>query len=166
MLNNTNTYQFIPPDVMHYAGGTWADAAGQVAGTICKHKSANAETVIVSVPIEIPSNSQDLQGAKLVSIEFDYEILIAAATSVTPVIKDVSRGVDGSPATAGNITATKDLLSTSTAATVDQHKYTMTISVPTWMDNMDYYLLQVTFVCPGTTTIDVLGAVARFTFRS
>lgn len=166
MINNTHFSQYIPPDGIHYVTGTWADAAGQVAGTVCKHKSANAETSVVTIPIVIPSNSIALQGAKLASIEVDYEILVTQCTSVTPVLNKVTRGADTAVAVVAAVTQTMDLVAGSTARTIDQHKMTVTLTTPAWIDNDEYYLLQLSFVAAAGTTLDVLGAVANFTLRA
>jgi hypothetical protein len=164
-VHDTGMAQYIPPDVMHYVTGTWADAAGQVAGTICKHKTANAETAVVTIPVKIPSNSAALKGAKLVSIEVDYEILIGACTSVTPVLNKVTRGADTAVAVVGAVTQTMNLVAGTTAATVDQHRMIVTLTTPAWIDNDEYYLLAISAVCAGGTVLEFLGAVANFTLR-
>ncbi len=166
MIHNTHFSQYIPPNAMNYVTGTWADAAGQVAGTVCRHKTAAAETTVVTVPIIIPSNSVALNGCKLASIEFDYEILILACTSVTAAVKKITRGADTAVDVVAAVTATQDLAAAVAAATVDQHKLTVTITTPAWIDNDEIYLLQVTIVAAATSTIDVLAAVANFTYRA
>ena len=164
-MHNTHMSQYIPPLAMHYVTGTWTNAAGQVTGTIAKHKAATAETAVVTVPIQIPSNSIGLQGAKLVSIELDYEILILACTSVTAVLNKVVRGADTAVAVVSTPAITQDLVAAVGAASVEQHKLTVTLTTPAWIDNDEYYLLQVSFIAAATSTIDILGAVVNFTER-
>jgi hypothetical protein len=165
MIHNTHFSQFIPCTAIHYVTGTWTNAAGQVVGTICKHKSANAETAVVSVPIAIPSNSIALQGSYLITIELDYEILIEAMTSVTAAVKKISRGVDTAVAVVSTPTSSQSLTAGTTAATVDQHKLTVTLTTPAWIDNDEEYLCQVSFEAGANGTIDVLGAMVNFTKR-
>ena len=164
-VHDTACSKFIPPDLMHLVTGTWTSAAGAVAGTAARHKAAGAETAVVTVPIVIPSNSVALKGAKLTSIELDYELLLAAATSVTPVLNRVTRGVEGAVAVVAAVTQTMNLVANTTAATQDQHKMIVTVTTPAWIDNDEYYLLQVSFVCGGVVTIDLLGAVVNYTYR-
>jgi len=166
MIHNTHFAQYIPPEDFHIVTGTWTYVAGQVTGTICAHKAAAAETSTLNVPILIPSNSIALNGCKLVSVELDYEILIAACTSVTASIVKVVRGLDTAVAVVSAPAATQDLVAATTAATVDQHRLTVSLTVPAWIDNDEYYFLKVIFISPGTTTIDLLAAVANFTFRA
>jgi len=163
--NNTHMSQYIPPTAMHYVTGTWTDAAGAVTDTICKHKAAAAQTAVVNVPIVLPSNSVAQMGAYLETIEFDYELLLAAATSVTAVLNKVTRGADGAVAVVSVPAITQDLAAAVAAATENQHKLTVTLTTPEWIDNDVYFLLEMSLVCGGTVTVDVLGAVANFTLR-
>ena len=164
-VHDTAMSQYIPPTAMHFVTGTWSDTAGQVTGTIVKHKTANAETAVVTIPIQIPSNSVAYKGAYLKSVEFDYELLVAGATSVTAVLNKIARGADGAAAVKSAPTITQDLVAGVAAATMDQHKLTVTLSTPVWIDNDEYYLLQVSFVCGASVTVAVLAAVANFTLR-
>ena len=166
MIHNTHMCQYIPPTAMHYVTGTWSDAAGAVAGTIVKKKTAGAETGVVTVPIQIPSNSIALQGCKLASIELDYELIDAAATSVTAILHKVVRGIEGAVAVASHPTITQSLVAAVGAATEDQHKLVVTLTTPVWIDNDDVYLCEFSFVCAGVVVVDILAAVVNFTFRS
>lgn len=163
-IHDTAMSQYIPCTAMHYVTGTWAMAAGQVAGTIAYHKTANAETAVVNVPILLPSNSVAQKGAYLKSIEIDYEQLVAGTTSTTLTLNKVTRGVDGAVAVVSAVTITVDL-SAATSKSQDQHKIIGTLSTPAWIDNDEYYLAVLTFVCGASVTLDVLSAVANYTMR-
>lgn len=166
-VHDTHMSQYIPPTAMHYVTGTWTDAAGAVAGTIAKHRAANGagETATVTIPIPLPSNSVAQKGAYLKSVEVDYENLAAAATSVTATIKRVARGVEGAVAVANAVTIAQDLTANAGAETQDQHKLTVTLTTPAWIDNDEYYLLALAFVEPAVATTDILAAVANYTLR-
>ena len=97
-IHDTNMCQYISPNHMHCVTGTWTDIAGQVAGTIARHKAAAAETTTINVPITIPSNAVNGKGSSLKYVEIDYEIMASAATSWTMSIVKVARGADGSDA--------------------------------------------------------------------
>ena len=73
MINNAHFSQYIPPTLFHGVTGTFTHAAGDVAGTIAMNRAAGNETSVITIPIMIPSNSIALQGAKLKSIEVDYQ---------------------------------------------------------------------------------------------
>lgn len=165
-VHDTAMSQYVPPSAMNFVTGTWTDAAGQVAGTIVKIKSAAAETTTINVPLLVPSNSAVLKGSKIASVEIDYEIRTSAATSVTLSINKVTRGADTAVAVVTAITGTQTLTPATTAATVDQHKDKFTITTPAYIDNDEYYLLKVSAVCAAGTVLEILGATVNYTFRA
>ena len=164
-VHDTAMAQYIPPNTFHCVTGTWTDIAGQVAGTICRHKAATAETLIVNIPITIVSNSVALKGALLKSVEVDYEIQVAACTSVTGAIVKVVRCADLAVAVVSAPACTQDLVAAVGAASVEQHKLTVSLTVPAWIDQDEIYFLKLTIVAAATSTVDLLAAVANFTER-
>lgn len=163
-VHDTHMAQFIPPLAFHYVTGTWTLAAGAVAGTTALHVAGN-NTSVLTIPIMIPSNSVALKGAYLTSIEIDYEILTAAPTSMTWTLNKVTRGADGGVAVVAAVTKTNTLDATA-EKTVDQHRQTITLTTPAWIDNDEYYLLELsTPKGAGGCTFDFLGAVANYTLR-
>jgi hypothetical protein len=164
-VHDTAMSQYIPPNDFHCVTGTWTDIAGQVAGTICRHKAAAAETTTINIPILIPSNSVAGKGSLLKSVEVDYELQAAAATTWTMSIVKVVRGIDTAVAVVSAPAGTQTLTPATTAATVDQHRDVFTLTTPAYIDNDEYYFLKIVAVCAAGTTIDLLGAVSNFTAR-
>jgi hypothetical protein len=166
MINNTHFSQFIPPNAWSYVTGTFTSVAGAVAGTIAINRAAANETSVVTIPILIPSNSIALQGAKLASIEVDYELFTAEPTSITWTLNKVTRGADTAVAVVAAVTKT-NTVADAAAKTVDQHKQTITLTTSAWIDNDEYYLLEMSIVAgAGGNTAKFLGAVANFTLRA
>jgi hypothetical protein len=168
--NNHNFYKWIPANQFHYVTGTWAMHAGQVAGTIVHRKTAAAETSVISIPIALPSNAKGSAGSLIKSISVDFEITVAALTTLTAVLNKITRGADGAVATVTAIT-TWDYDTGHDAAAervdVDQHRMTITPNSPTsnpgiWIDDEDEYVLQITAVCAGTSVLEFLGAVVKY----
>lgn len=164
-VHDTAMSLYIPPSFFHYVTGTWSDAAGQVAGTIVKQKSAAAETSTINIPLIVPGNSAALKGSKIDSVIVDYEIRTAAATSVTITMNKVTRGVDGADAVVTAITGTQTLTPATTAATVDEHKDKFTVTTPAYIDDDEYYVLKIVVVAAATTVIEFLGAAINYTAR-
>ena len=164
-VHDTAMSQYLSPTCFHFVTGTWTQAAGQVAGTIVMIKAAAAETSVINVPLLVPSNSVALKGSMIASIEVDYEIRTAAATSMTITLNKVTRGADTAVAVVAAITGTQTLTPATTAATVDQHKDKFTITTPAYIDNDEYYLLKISAVCAATTVLEFLGAVVNYTLR-
>ena len=119
-VHDTHMSQYIPPTAMHCVTGTWTLTAGQQAGTISKHKASNSETTVINIPIMIPSNSVALKGAKLASVDVDYELSGAAATSVTASMNKITRGADGADATVTAVTVTQSLVAAAGAETAER----------------------------------------------
>ena len=164
MINNTHVSQYIPPGEVWGVGGVWSEAAGSVAGTIVRRKAAAAETTVVTIPIPILSNSVALQGAKLASIEVDYETSASALTSITAVVRKVTRGADTAVAVV-SAPAFTQFPTAVNAATLAKHKLVATLTVPAWVGNNEYYTLELTCVCAIGSVLEVLGAVVNYTFR-
>ena len=172
-MNNTHFAQWIPPTEFHCVTGTWTDAAGAVAGTICKVQNDFNQTGVVNIPVVLPSNSVALQGALLHSIEIDYTVVNAAMTAVTAVFNKVTRGVDGAVAVVAAQTFAYDIGhdTAEERVDVDEHRMTLTLGslatpAPQWIDNDVYYLIELSIDQAGDTGIThLLGAVANYTLR-
>jgi hypothetical protein len=166
MIHNTHMAQYIPPTAWHCVTGTFTQVAGDVAGTIAINRAAADQTSVITIPIIIPSNSVALNGCKLASIEVDYEVKTAEPTSLTWTLNKVTRGADTAVAVVAAVTKT-NTVADAAAKTVDQHKQTITITTPPWIDNDEYYLLELSLVAgAGGGTEKFLGAVANYTFRA
>lgn len=166
-VHDTAMSQFIPPSLFHCvsATATWADAAGAVAGTIAKALGAANETTTLTIPIMIPSNSVAQKGAYLKSIEVDYINAGAEFTSYTQTLNKVTRGANGAAATVAAVTKT-DAVAAADSHTVDEIKQVVSLTTPAWIDNDEYYLLEMSIVHgAGGGTAKFLGAVANFTLR-
>ena len=164
-VNDTAMSQVIPCSLFHFSTATITDVAGQVTGTIVKHRAAVNQTSLITIPITVPSNSVGLKGSYLKSIEIDYEILTAEPTSLTFTVNLVTRGADTAVAT---VTAQAKAcnLTAASCKTVDQHKAILTLTTPIWIANTQYVLVEMALVADASgNTADFLAAVANFTER-
>ncbi len=164
--HDTQMAQYIPPAMFYTGVGTWTNAAGQVSGTIAKHRAAANETAVLVIPIAIPGNTVALKGAKLNSIEVDFENLTGVvSTSLTPTLNKVTRGADGAVAVVSAVTVTYTPIQANLLL-VDQVRMVVTLTTPEWVDQNAYYLLTITIISgAGGSTQDFLGAVANYTLR-
>ena len=90
----------------------------------------------------------------------------AEATSFTFTLNKVTRGADGAVAVVAAVTKT-DSVAAADSHAVDQIKQVITITTPAWIDNDEYYLLEISLVAgAGGCTQKFLGAVANFTLRA
>lgn len=173
MIHDTSMSQYIPPTLFHCVTGAWTYTAGAVTGTIDKTVDDANQTSVINIPIVIPSNSSALKGSLLKSVEIDFEIRGAALTALTAVFNKVTRGADGAVAVVAAQTFAYDVGHDAAGERVDidQHKMTLTLGtlaapVPAWIDNDEYYLIELTCDQAGDTgVIDLLGAVVNYTAR-
>lgn len=166
-VHDTAMSQWIPPTAMFGDTAAWGIAAGEVSNSLVYACDATDETANLFIPVPLPSNSVDMKGAYLKSIEIDFEILTADCDAVSAVIYKNVRGADGADVTVSAPSFTYDAGHDTAAERydVDEHKMTLTLDAAAWIDNDHYYWVKVIFDKATTTTVDVLGAVANYTLR-
>jgi hypothetical protein len=167
-VHDTHMSQYIPPTLFHRVTGTWTMAAGQVAGTTAIIVDDANQTSTVNIPIVIPSNSSAEKGACLKSVEIEFEIITSALTALTAVFNKVTRGANLAVAVVAPQTFTYDTGHdiAGERVDVDQHKMTLTLDTPVWIDNDCYFLVELTIDQAGATDqIEFTGAVANYTLR-
>lgn len=167
-VHDTGFSQFIPPTAVFGDTATWSLGAGQVSNSIVYKCDATDEVANLYIPVLLPSNSADLKGSYLKSIEIDFEIVTAACDAMSATLYRMDRGADGADVTVTSVTFTYDTGHDSAAERidVDEHKMTLTLDTPAWVDNDDYYWVKIAFDKAATTTVEFLGAFANFTFRA
>lgn len=166
-VHDTAMTQFIPVTTMYGDTAAWTLGAGQVANSFVYKCDATDEVANLFISIPLPSNSVPLKGAYLKSIEIDFEILIAALDVLTPVIYKYTRGADGADVVVSTPAFSYDSGHDSAAERidVDEHKMTLTLDTPAWIDNDEYYIVKLPFDKAATSTVEVLGAFANYTLR-
>lgn len=147
-----------------FTTGTWTVTNG--TGFLYALKTANAETNIISIPINLDRRDLEL-GVKLTSIEVPFRITVADLTSVIVGtlyrnnMKAVTAGGVNIDATA--ITGTETGAAVTSAAT--DRLYTFTITNPAYdfatQDECSYQL-DLSLVCPASTVVRAYGAVVHF----
>lgn len=168
MLHNTSASFFIPANAFNYVTGTWADAAGAVANTFGKKASLGDNTATISIPISAPQNSVALAGFKVVSIDIWVDITGAAVTALDALIYKATLPADSAAFGAPTSLAFTYDTGNDTAAErddLDEHKITLTLTTPIWLDNDD--LLSVEFIIDGATSsvVQFHGARVNGTLR-
>jgi hypothetical protein len=152
----------------HFVTGTWSDAAGQVTGTIVKKKAAADETATLTIPIVIPSNAGAYKGCYLKTIDIYFEVLTAALDAMAATISKATLPADGAAiATLDDVTFSYDTGHDSAAERidVDQHKMTLTLTTPAWIDDGDVYQVALAINAAATSVFDYIGARANYTLR-
>jgi hypothetical protein len=95
-VHDTAMSQYIPPTAAHIVTGTWTQAAGQVAGTICMHKAAAAESPTITgnliIRYTIPHTVSGLDGGTESTLAALWDaVLLDGACYYSCVIRAASR---------------------------------------------------------------------------
>jgi hypothetical protein len=168
-VHDTSMSLFIPPADMLKTAGTWTDTVGGVANTYMQRRTAADATAIIVIPIAIPQNSVALKGGYIKSIDIWYNVTTAAMDAVTALLTRATLPATG--AAFGAVAAPAFTYDTGhdTAAerlTLDEHKMTLTITTPFWLDDDDELYVELTIDAAATSLFDLYGARANYTFRA
>ena len=150
-------------------GGTWTMTVGPVANTYMTRRTAANATVITRIPIVVPQNSVAQKGSYLKSIDIWYEFTTAAPTSLDALIWKNVLPADTAAIAAATAVAFSYDTGHDTAGerdNVDQHKMTLTLTTPVWLDDDDLFFVEITTVFgAGGGVLDFYGARANVTLR-
>lgn len=152
---------------------TWAIGAGQVAGAMSYKCDATDETAHLFVEVRTPSHKPDsagnaVKGFKIVDIEIDYEITAAACDAVDVVINKIKRGADGAVYVVSTPAFSYDTGHDTAAERydVDQHKMTLSLTTPIWVEDDEYFVLDFTINKAATSIFEIYGGVVHGTLRA
>lgn len=169
-VHDTSVSQFIPAQLFHAVTGTWSEAAGAVANTIVKKASLGDNTATVTIPISAFAlqNSVAQKGSYLKSIDIWWEVTGAALDALAATIYKATLPADTASVSApSSQTFTYDTGHDTAAErkTQDQHKMTLTLSTPVWLDDDDLVTVQLSIDGAASSVVELLGARANYTVR-
>jgi len=159
----------IPPTLMHYVTGTWADAAGAVAGTIVKARAAADGSSVINIPVVIPhsTKSSTEKGSFVKSIDLWWAVTVAAMDAVTAVINLITMGANGAAQSveAQAFTYDADHDTAGERLTLDEHKMTLTLTTPIWLGDGEQLSVELTIDAALTSVFQMVGAQINTTHR-
>ncbi|MCC6147773.1 MAG: hypothetical protein IT308_09420 [Anaerolineaceae bacterium] len=165
-VHDTHMSQFIPPAVIAKTAGTWTPS---VASNVAKEaRTAGDAAFTLIIPIPIPSNASALKGAKLKSIDVWYKIATGAADDfATVTLNQVALPGDADAPAGEEVTVTLDAAHDSAAErkAVADHKMTVTLSTPVWLNDDDAYFLSLVVDAAANTAFTLYGARANYELR-
>ena len=171
-VHDTRMAQFIPPTQIGASAGTWTLA---VASNIWSNNRTAADaSFTLYIPVVIPSNSAALKGAQLNSIEFMYEVTTGAMDAVTSVklwkntLSATAASGSGTINTVAEVTAVTLDAGHNTDAerlAVDQHRLVLSLDTPVFIDNDEYYHVEVVCDAAATSVWKTYGAIINYTLR-
>jgi hypothetical protein len=165
-VHDTAAAQWMAPWAISNSAGTWtATLSGSV---VTFNRTAADATWNAFVPVVVPSNAAAAKGAYLQSVDIWYSITVSdcddfasvalekltvGATTVTPTATAPSITVD-----AGHDTAAE-------RKAVGEHKMTITLATPAWVDHEESYLVYLAVDAASGTVFKWYGARANYTLR-
>jgi hypothetical protein len=167
-VNDTNMKQFISPFGFGFSAGTWTPT---ISSELVSNVRSQADaSVTILIPIPVPSNSKAFKGAKLASVDIWYAIATAAADDfATAEIVKQALGVDDTVNTGSAPAVTLDTGHDTAAerlAVDTDHRMTITLDTPVWIDDNDAFFVHLVVDCAATTDLILYGAQANYTFRA
>lgn len=163
-VHDTQMSTFLFPSDIQKTAGTWTPTISSNVVSDVRGQADAAFTLVV--PIKLPSNAAALKGAYLKSIDVFYKIAVAADDFATVALNKMVFAADGTP-TGSAVTVTLDA-SHDTAAErkgAGQHKMTITITTPPWIDHDDAYVLDMIVDAAATTDFTLYGCRVNWTER-
>lgn len=165
---------FIPPTAMFGDTAAWSFGAGQTSNSVVIKCDATDETANLFIPIiGVPSHTPDangnaIKGGLITKIEVDYELVTAAADTVTAVLYKNKRGADGADVVLTTPAFTHDAGhdTDDERDDLDEHRMEINITTPFYLEDDEYLWLAIAFDKAATTTVEVLGAFAYYTLRA
>lgn len=147
--------------------GTWTMTVGPVANTYMSRRTAAAATSITVIQIVPLQNSNASKGFYLTSVDIWFEYTTAAPTTLDALIWKNTLGADTAVLVAAAVPFSYDTGHDTAGErdNVDQHKMTLTLTTPVWIDNDDIYFVELTSVNAASTVLDFYGARINGTLR-
>jgi hypothetical protein len=165
-VHDTAMSQFIPPEACQYTVGTFAD--GVASNVWSKDKTAADDTSVIKIPIAIPQNSVAQKGGYLRGIDIWFAVTTAALDALAATIYKATLPADGAAYAAPASQAFSYDEGHDTAAEridIDEHKMTLTLTTPFWLDNDDEVYVELSVDAGLTSVFKFYGARANFTLR-
>ncbi|MCL4562307.1 MAG: hypothetical protein M1281_17055 [Chloroflexi bacterium] len=166
-VHDTGMSQIIPFSTMTFVTGAWTEVAA--VNQWSKNKAPAAETSIIRVPVTAPQNGSPYKGSLVKSIDIWWSNGTADLTSLTPVIQKLTAPLyDVAPAAPTSLAFTYDSDHDTAAKRVTQknHKMTLTLSSPVWLDDDDILFIELTVVAPATAAYKQKDARVNYTLRA
>jgi len=168
-VHDTAMSLFIPPTDVLKTAGTWTDTVGGVANTYMQRRTAADATFILVFPIVPPQNSVAQKGSYLKSLDIWWDVTTAAmdAVSFTGLRRatlPANGAAFGAPVSEA-VTADTGHDTAGERLTLDQHKATLTITTPFWLDDDDYLYFELTGDAAATSVFDLYGMRVNYTLR-
>lgn len=164
-VHDTKMAQWIDPSLISKSAGTWTPTYS--TNKIYHRRTAADAAFNLFVPIKVPQNSAALKGAKIASIDVYYNLTVAAADDFATVELNKQTVSSVGAHTAAAVTTSLDTGHDSAAErkATGEHKMTITITTPEYLDDDSFYTLYMVVDESATGVFDLVGVRVNYTLR-
>ena len=166
-VNLKDICTFIPPSDIQKTAGTWTP-------TLSTHlfyhaRTAAAEAFYLMIPIKLPASNGKRQGAKLLSVDIWYKIVIGAMTDMADVtVKKLTLSANGVAVSGAAYTAFTVDADHDTAAerkATGDHKMTITFTDQPYLEDDELLYILISGEGSATAVFNLYGAQANFELK-
>lgn len=145
--------------------GTWAMAVASNIWTL--NKTAADNTSVLKIPLKLPGNASAFKGARLKSVDVWYSIATAACDAVSAALYKATLPAQAGTLSAASVSTSYDTDHDAAAEryAVAQHKMTLTLTTPEWVDDDAEYFIELTVDAAATSVVKLQGARANYDLR-
>lgn len=164
-VNDTQMSRLVFPAEVTATVGSWSMAVASNLWTL--NKTAADNTSVLKIPLKLEGNAAGLKGARLKSVDIWYSIATAACDAVSAALYKAALPAQGGTFSAAAVTTSYDSAHDTAAKrlTVDQHKLTLTVSTPEWVDDDAEYYVELTIDSAAASVVKFQAARANYDLR-
>jgi len=166
-IHDVNMIAVLPPELCQVSDTqAWSDAVS--SNVWSRNRAAGATSFVLKVPVFLPQNSAAQRGAYFRSVEIWWEVTTDALTSLAAAIYEATLPANGDAFGAPALQAVAYDTGHDTAGeriTADQHKMTLSLATPIWLDDDDLVYLEISVTAPATSVFKYYGARLTYTLR-
>jgi hypothetical protein len=165
-VHDTSISRFIQAIECLSSAGTWTHTVGSNLWTMVRTAADVAFTVMIPVQLPVQS-SVALKGAYLKSVDIWYKVATGALDAAAATMYKMTLAADGAACTTEAVTTTYDTGHDAAAERidVDEHKMTLTITTPFWVDDGEAVYVELVCDPAANSVFSLIGARANFTLR-
>lgn len=157
----------VPFTSFAHSAGTWT---ATVASNVWYNRRTAADAGATTyIPLAyVPQRDGSVKGAKLNSVAVHFRIVTAALDAMEAHLYKATMAADGTLLTVAEVTGVTYDTGHDTAAEridADEHKMTITVTTPAYLDDGEMYFLEIVWDGSATGVIDEFFAVGNWTLR-
>ncbi len=165
-VHDTAAAQWVAPWTISNSAGTWTPTLS--GNVVSFNRTAADATWNAFAPVTVPSNAAASKGAYLQSVDIWYSVTVSDCDDfATVALEKLTVGATAITPTATAPTITLDAGHDTAAErkAVGEHKLTVTLATPAWVDHEESYVVYLAVDAASGTVFKWYGARANYTLR-